>query len=60
MNANQDTRGFVIHLVTRDGAHRCSPWPMAIARRCGHQDWRWSRASPSQRSCLGEGAYESQ
>lgn len=22
MNANQDTRGFVIHLVTRDGAHR--------------------------------------
>jgi hypothetical protein len=22
MNANQNTRGFVIHLVTRDGAHR--------------------------------------
>jgi hypothetical protein len=22
MNANQDTRGFVIHLVTRDGAHQ--------------------------------------
>jgi hypothetical protein len=22
MNANPDTRGFVIHLVTRDGAHR--------------------------------------
>jgi hypothetical protein len=22
MNANQDTRCFVIHLVTRDGAHR--------------------------------------
>jgi hypothetical protein len=22
MNANQDTRGFVIHLVARDGAHR--------------------------------------
>jgi hypothetical protein len=21
MNTNQDTRGFVIHLVTRDGAH---------------------------------------
>jgi hypothetical protein len=21
MNANRDTRGFVVHLVTRDGAH---------------------------------------
>jgi hypothetical protein len=37
MNANQDTRGFVVHLVTRDGAHRgwwCgeSPHVVELAR----------------------------
>jgi hypothetical protein len=37
MNANQETRGFVIHLVTRDGAHqgwwrRESPHVVELAR----------------------------
>jgi hypothetical protein len=37
MNTNQDTRGFVIHLAARDGAHRgwwCreSPHVVALAR----------------------------